>query len=128
MIESIIQSLLSVSSIQAITGPNIALQQLPQACTYPAIVHQIVDSITVQMLCAPGSTHASRVQINPIAPDMATVNQLHDLIKTALQSDALRQIGASKVISCRHQGYGPASKDEFTGMWTKPADYILRHE
>lgn len=128
MIESIIQTLLSVPSIQAVVGENIALEKLPQACTYPAIVHQIVSSELVPMLCAPGNTYTSRVQINPLAPDMATINQLHELIKAALQTDAPHLVGQVKVISCRQQGFGPANHDEFTGMWTKPADYILRHE
>lgn len=128
MIESIIQTLLSVPSIQAVVGPCIALQQLPQNTAYPAIVHQIVSSEPLEMLCAPAVTYNSRVQINPVAPDMATVNQLHGLIKTALESDAARMVGSRRVISCRQQGFGPATKDEFTGMWTKSVDYILRHE
>ena len=128
MIESIVQTLLSVPAVQAVVGERIALQQLPQGSEYPALVHQVVSSVPMQRLCDASPSYISRVQINPLAASMTDVNALHLLVAAALQSDALRTVGAARVVSCRLQGYGPASRDDFTGMWTKPADYILRHE
>lgn len=128
MIEPVIRTLLSVPAVQAVAGQRIALHQLPQGSEYPALVYQVISSTCVQRLCAPGLTHISRVQVNPLAADMATVNTLHALACAALQSDVGRTVGATRVVACRLQGYGPPSKDEFTGMWTKPADYILHHE
>jgi len=142
MIESIVQILLTVPAVQAVVGGRIALQQLPQGSEYPARVHQVVSSTPWQRLCSPSMTHISRVQINPIAPTMTQVNDLHDLVRTTLQSDAERVkstrlvlewseyygLPFERIVSCRFQGFGPASRDEFTGMWTKPADYLIHHE
>ncbi len=128
MIEPVIQTLLSVPAVQAVVGGRIALEQLPQGSDYPALVYRIISSVPVQRICAPAPTHMVRLQVNPIAADMATVNSLHQLASAALQSDAERVVGESRVIACRLAGYGPASKDDFTGMWTKPADYILTAE
>jgi hypothetical protein len=142
MIESVVQILLAVPAVQAVVGNRIALQQLRQGSEYPALVHQVVSSTPWQRLCSPSTAHISRVQINPIAPTMVQVNDLHDLVRTALQSDAERVertrlvlqwseyygLPFERVVSCRLQVFGPATRDEFTGMWTKPADYLIHHE
>ena len=87
-----------------------------------------VTSMNVVSGCAPSATAISRVQVNPMAATMGQVNELHLLVRLALESDAARTVGTHRVASCRFDGYGPPSKDDFSGMWTKPADYILIHE
>jgi len=128
MIEPTIQALLSVPAMQALVGVRIALEQLPQGSAYPALVYRVVSTTSTQRLCAPRPSASTRLQVNPLAPDMATVNALHAAAAAALQSDTARTPAGVRVVSCRLAGYGPASKDELTGMWTKPADYILMHD
>jgi hypothetical protein len=128
MIEAVIHTLLSVPAVQAVVGGRIALEQLPQGGAYPALVYRVVSTVPVHRLCAPQFSSISRVQVNPVAADMATVNALHALACAALQADVGRTVGATRVVACRLEGYGPATKDDFTGMWTKPADYMLIHE
>lgn len=128
MNEAVIHTLLSVPGTQAVVGNRIALEQLPQGSEYPALVYQVVSSTAQQRLCSAAATFTSRVQVNALAPDMGRVNSLHALVRAALESDAARTVGSTRVVSCRLQGFGPATKDDFTGMWTKPADYILIHE
>jgi hypothetical protein len=128
MIEQIVEALLDVPAITTAVGRNAALQQLPQGAEYPALTYQVVSSVGFQILCSPPKAFRSRVQINPLAGTMGAVNALHALARAALESDTERTAAGLRCISCRFEGYGPPSKDDFTGMWTKPADYILMHE
>lgn len=128
MIEPVIQTLLSVPSVQAVVGSRIALEQLPQGSEYPALVYRVISTVTMQRLSNPRSSSTTRVQVNPLAADMHAVNELNLLACQALQSDVGRTVGSTRVVGCRLMGYGPSTKDDFTGMWTKPADYMLIHE
>lgn len=126
MIENIVDALLRVP---AITGTaKLALVELPQGTTYPAVVYSIVSNVPEETLCGPALAFSARVQINPLAASMAAVNALHSAIKTAMESDTTRTVSSKAVRYCRLTGYGPTSKDEFTGMWTKPADYQILYE
>lgn len=128
MIENIVEALLNVPAVSGAVGVNVALQQLPQGAAYPALVYQVVSSVGWQTICSPTKTFSSRVQINPLASTVGGVNALHTIARAALESDTERTAAGLRCISCRFDGYGPPSKDDFTGMWTKPADYILSHE
>lgn len=128
MTESIIDELLRVSAVTAVVGPRIALVQLPQGSDYPAITYSPITDTAMQPLCGPSVATSARVQINPLAESMTAVNAIHALVKTAMQSDQTRTIAGKSLRYCRFIGYGPLSKDDFSGMWTKPADYMLMYE
>ena len=126
MIENIVDALLRVP---AITGTAaLALVELPQGTDYPAVVYSVVSNVPEETLCGPATAFSSRVQVNPLAASMTAVNALHAAIKTAMESDATRSVVGKAVRYCRLTGYGPTSKDEYTGMWTKPADYQILYE
>lgn len=128
--EPIIDALLRVPGITAaVSGQSIALEQLAQGATYPAIVYRSVGTnAAYSRMDAPVNTYSSRVQINPLAASVAQVLSLHELVRAAVESAAVRTVAGRRLISARWAGLGPVSKDDFTGMWTQPVDYILIHE
>lgn len=128
MLEDIIDSLLRETALTSVVGQKIALYQLPQGSDYPAVVYSIISNPGIQHLCVSPTTARARIQINPLAKTMGQVNDLHVICRSLLESDSAKIEGGIRMISCRFDSFGPATKDEFTGMWTKPADYILIHE
>lgn len=126
--EPIADALLRVPGVTAVVAQRIALEQLPQGSEYPALVYRSISTAPVENLCTASAAHVSRLQINPMAATMAEVNALHILVRAALESDASRTAAGQRVMSCRFAGFGPVSRDEFTGVWTKSADYTLMHE
>lgn len=128
MVEDIVDALLRKSPLIDIIGQKLALYQLPQGSQYPAVVYSIISNQSIQHICEPPTTAKARVQINPLAKTMTDVNQLHTICRSLLDSDSAKIAGNIRMISCRFDSFGPATKDEFTGMWTKSADYILVHE
>ena len=128
--EPIIDALLRVPGITAqVNGQSIALEQLAQGAAHPAIVYRGVGTNPAfGRLCGPVALYSSRVQINPLAASVAQVISLHGLVRNAIESDAERTVAGRRLFSARWAGLGPISKDDFTGMWTQPVDYILIHE
>lgn len=126
--EPIMDALLRVPAVTSVATGGVALDQLPQGATYPALVYRAISTVTVQNLCSPADTYTSRVQVNPLAASMGQVMSLHALARTAVEGFAVRTAGGRRLIYARFESLGPASKDEFTGVWTQPADYILMHE
>ena len=128
MTDALIFAMLNVSPITAIVGTSIACDRLPENSTFPAVVYSSITDVPFVSFCAPSNRFTSRIQINPLASTMGQVESLHALIKTAMQSDALRTFGIYTVIGCRLDSYGPASVEDDTSIWTKPADYIIVHQ
>jgi len=126
--EAIADALLRVDGVTAVVAQRIALEQLPQGSDYPAIVYRTISTTPIENLCSPSAASVSRLQVNPMAATMGEVNALHEVVRAALESDAQRTAAGRRVIGCRFAGFGPVSKDEFTGVWTKSADYTLMHE
>jgi hypothetical protein len=126
--EPIMDALLRAPAVAAVVGTRVALEQLPQGSAYPAVVYRTVTATPVSRLCTPGSTYTSRVQVNPLAHSMGEVLSLHALVRTAVEGFAQRTVAGRRLVCAKFESLGPASKDEFTGVWTQPADYILTHE
>jgi hypothetical protein len=120
--ESMIASLLA-----PIPNVQIALEELPQDTDYPALVYQIVSLNTLDFICQHGKNQTARVQVNPLAETVAKVNELHELVKTALVGFAPRVVEGKRLVSCVFLGFGPITKD-MRGIWTKPADYRIVFE
>lgn len=128
--EPIIDALLRSPTITAaVDTASIALEQLAQGAAYPAIVYRVVSTTAaLEKLSGPATTYTSRVQVNPLAATMGDVMGLAELVRAAVESSALRTVAGKRLMSARWAGLGPSSRDEFTGMWTQSADYILTHE
>lgn len=115
------------SPVTAIVAERIALNELPQGTTYPAIAYQVVSDIGVQYLNEKVSESFARVQVNPLAADPGALLALHAAVRGAMEGSN-KSIAGFRILSCRFEAFGPPDKDELTGMWTKPADYILIYE
>lgn len=126
--EPLIDALLRVPGITALVSTRIALEQLPQGSEYPAIVYRTISTTAVENLCTPSAAHVTRVQINPVAASMGEVNALHAAVRAAIERFTPQTVATRRVLACRFDSLGPVSRDEFTGLWTKSADYTLMHE
>lgn len=126
--EAITDALLRAAQpITDAVGNRIALEQLPQGSEYPAIAYRIVSDIGIQYLSEKVSESIARVQVNPLAADPGALVALHATVRVAMEGSNAA-IAGHRILSCRFEAFGPHSKDGFTGMWTKPADYILIYE
>jgi len=123
--ENICAALLNVPALQEIVSTRIALVEAPQGSGFPAIAYSVVSDTPEERMCQRSNDFTARVQINPLAASMIQVQTLHSLIQEALQVTAPLVVGDSLVLACNFAGYGPISKDDFSGMWTKPADFML---
>jgi hypothetical protein len=126
--ELIMDALLRAPAITAVVGTGVALEQLPQGAAYPALVYRTITVSPIDRMCSPSVTYTSRVQVNPLAQSMGQVLTLHALVRTAVEGFAQRTVAGRRLVCAKFESLGPASKDEFTGVWTQPADYILTHE
>jgi len=124
--ELVAAALLSQSGISSIIGTRLALAQLPQNTGYPALVYTIISAVPKPNVAATGSQLAmARIQVNPLAETVAGVKSIHAAIRTALDFKH-QQIFANKlVVSCRLGNMGSVEKDNETGVWTQPVDYML---
>lgn len=121
MVEQIIHSLLDVEAVKA-QASNIALAELPQGTGHPAIVYQVVSSIPMDYLCTHGKNQSARVQVNALAASMVKVNEIHEVIKTALIGFSPRMVAGKRLVSVMFMGFGPIDRTD-AGVWNKPADY-----
>lgn len=128
--ETIVDALLRVPTVTAVVATgSIALEQLAQGAADPAIVYRTITTTpAVYAVGATASAYRSRVQINPLAASVAQVLAVAALVRAAIESDAERTVAGRRLISARWDSLGPFTKDDFTGLWTQPADFILLHE
>ncbi|NLX13015.1 MAG: DUF3168 domain-containing protein [Phycisphaerales bacterium] len=125
--EILIGSLLGSTAIKALVSARVALGQLPDNTTYPAIVYQVVDAYPEPNVNFDGSQRArARIQINPIAATLAKVKAIHAAIRSELDFLHQETVLTKLIISCRFASLGPADRDTDAGLWTQPADYILQ--
>lgn len=125
--ELIVAAFLASSGVQALVGSRVALAQLPQNTTFPAVVYQVVDALPVpEVAYTNGPQRArARVQINPLATSIGQLKQIHAAIRDAMDWQHNVTIGGARVMSCRFRLLGPMDRDNDAGIWTQPADYEL---
>ena len=125
--EIIIAAMLNQAGITALVGNRRALGQLPQNSQFPAIVYQVIDGQP-----QPGLNYSvddlamARIQINPLAVTLAEVKNIHAAVRTGLDFKHHQTFAGKLVMSCRFDQLGPIDRDEEMGIWTQPADYMLR--
>lgn len=125
--ELIIAAMLNQAGITALVGNRRALGQLPQNSQFPAIVYQVIDGQP-----QPGLNYSvddlamARIQINPLAVTLAEVKNIHAAVRTGLDFKHHQTFAGKLVMSCRFDQLGPIDRDEEMGIWTQPADYMLR--
>ena len=118
---------ITAALLEGVDVDHIALEELPQGTDYPALVYQVVSHNTMDYMCNHGKNQTARIQINPLAETVGKVNEIHELVKTALVSFSPRTLAGKRLVSCVFLSYGPITKD-MRGIWTKPADYRIVFE
>lgn len=124
--ESIAAELLNDAEIKALVQ-QISLEELPQGTQYPALVYQAISANPLDYFCQHGKNMTARIQVNPVAKSMVTVNQIHMKIRERIVSFNAKTVAGTRLVSCIFYGHGPATKDD-QGMWTKPGDYRIIFE
>lgn len=124
--ELIVASMLNVAGVTNLVGTKRALAQLPVNTKPPALVYQVVSQMPEPHLRITEPQMArARIQINPLALTIAEVKSIHAAVRAAMDFKHQQTIASKVVISCRADMLGPVEKDDETGIWTQPQDFIL---
>jgi hypothetical protein len=127
--ELVIAALLNVSGVNALVSTRKAANQLPQGTTYPALVYTVISATPEPNLdyAHDAQLVRARVQINPLAKSIAEVKAIHAAVRAALDFKHYVEASGKTVMSCRVANAGPLDKDNESGVWTQPVDYLLRY-
>lgn len=121
----IAEALLQAPGIAALVGDRCALRQLPQGTDFPALVYQLITSTDSPYLDDESGVSVFRLQINPLAMDMPTVNQIHKAVADAVLPVRGQVMAGKRVIRVQSEGRAGVDQDPLTGAWTRPADYLV---
>lgn len=121
----IAEALLQAPGVAALVGDRCAVKQLPQGTDLPALVYQVITSNDAPYLDDESSVSVFRLQVNPLALDVPTVNHIHKAVAAALLPVRDQVVAGKRVISVRSDGRAGFDKDQVTGAWTRPADYLV---
>ena len=127
--ELLIPAMLDHATITALIGNRLALQRLPQNSAMPACVYNVISDNpdpNIDYQSGPQLTKA-RVQINPLALTVGSIVSIHAAIRSLLDFKHNTTYSGIKVLSSRVDFKGPYEKDDETGIWTRPVDYILQY-
>jgi len=126
--ETLVSSLLNVPAVIDLVGDKRALARLPHNAHMPALVYNVLNDIPDPMVNYRTSTlHKARVQLNPLAKSIGEVKQIQQAIETAMNFKQNVPVGQALLIWCRLDLTGQMDKDDETGVWTQPVDYILQY-
>ncbi|MFI8616486.1 DUF3168 domain-containing protein [Acidovorax sp. NPDC077693] len=124
----IAEALLQAPGIAALVGARCALAQLPQGTQLPALVYQVITSTDTPYLDDQSGVTVFRLQVNPLAGDVPTVNQIHQAVAAALRDVRDQVVAGKRVIGVEFAGRAGYDKDDVTGAWTRPADYLVKFD
>lgn len=127
--EIIIASLLNKTAITNLVGNRRALGQLPQNTAMPALVYNIIDGVPEPNVAYQvGNQRAfARIQINPLALTIPELKSIHAAVRGSIDFAHQQTVAGKLVISCRFDTIREMTRDIDSGIWTQPADYILRY-
>jgi hypothetical protein len=127
--EIIIASLLNKTAITNLVGNRRALGQLPQNTAMPALVYNIIDGVPEPNVAYQvGNQRAfARIQINPLALTIPELKSIHAAVRSSIDFAHQQTVAGKLVISCRFDTIREMTRDIDSGIWTQPADYILRY-
>jgi hypothetical protein len=127
--ELIIANMLNKTAVTNLVGNRRALGQLPQNTAMPALVYNIIDGVPEPNVAYQvGAQKAfARIQINPLALTIPEVKSIHAAVRSVLDFTHQQTVVGKLVISCRFDTIREMTRDIDSGIWTQPADYILRY-
>ena len=121
-------ALLQSPAITALIGNCAGLAQLRQGWALPALVYQVISSNDrpyVAGYAEPGP-RTLRLQINPLATTVDAVEAIHAAVRAAVLQAS--QADGVRIVHVETAGQGLYDKDETSGAWTRPADYLVTVE
>ncbi len=121
----IAEALLQAPGIAALVGDRCAIKELPQGTDLPALVYQTITSNDTAYLDDESGVTVFRLQVNPLALDVPTVNHIHKAVAAALLPVRDQVVAGKRVIHVQSAGRAGFDKDQLTGTWTRPADYLV---
>lgn len=121
----IAEALLLAPGVAALVGDRCALKQLPQGSDLPALVYQTITSTDTPYLDDDSGLTVFRLQVNPLALDVPTVNHIHKAVAAAVLAVRDQVVAGKRVISVQAAGRAGFDKDQVSGAWTRPADYLV---
>ena len=124
----IAEALLQAPGIAALVGDRCTLAELLQGTVLPALVYQTITSNDTPYLPDEPGVTVFRLQINPVALDVPSVNQIHAAVAAALLPVHDQLVAGKRVIGVESAGRAGFSKDELTGAWTRSADYLVKFD
>ena len=127
--EIIIASLLNKTAITNLVGTRRALGQLPQNTAMPALVYNVIDGVPEPNLAYQNGKQLgfARIQINPLGLTIPDVKAIHAAVRASIDFTHQQTVAGKLVISCRFDTLREMTRDIDSGIWTQPADYILRY-
>lgn len=127
--ELIIANMLNKTAVTNLVSTRRALGQLPQNTAMPALVYNIIDGVPEPNVAYQiGAQKAfARIQINPLALTIPDVKLIHAAVRSVLDFAHQQTVAGKLVISCRFDTIREMTRDIDSGIWTQPADYILRY-
>lgn len=126
--ELIILELLKKPEVAALTN-KVAVSQLPQNSTYPAMVLNIINNIPAPNLAGKKQiqTTKARAQINIVANNIQETKDISAAVRDVLDFVQDEIVAGKKVVSIRYAGCGPTDKDNEAGLWVCSHDYLLHY-
>lgn len=127
---AIVPGLLHIPALTALVGSRIALVRLPQGTAHPALVWDLISDIEMPYLPAEAEAVPvqARVQLNPLAKTVGEVRAIHAAIHAAWSYQHGTVVQGLRITQIRRELLGPFDQDPDTGVWTRPADYLIRFE
>lgn len=127
--ESVTYALLSgAGPVTSVVGTRIYPIAAPLGTVLPLITYEHISSVRLGRLDAASPTHPvrTRVQVNLLAADVATLKNLRAAVTAALQFQR-GAIGGSTVISVLPDVQGPDSFDAGMQAYHQPLDFLVTH-
>lgn len=121
----IAEALLGHPDIVAMVGAA-ALAELPEGRSAPALVYQAFT--TPSHYLDGDSLGLLRLQVNPLHETAPGVEAIHAAIEAALAWRADEEVAGHHIKLIEPDVYSGWSKDEFTGLWTRARDYLVRFD
>ena len=127
--ESIVRSMLTADGVvTGYVGTRIAVGEFVQRPAYPALLLTVVSRRPEPEVAYQRGPQRMRVrvQIDAIAPDLPTVEDVHAAVRACLDFRHRETVEGCFVLSCRlMEGATPPLRNPALGVWSRPADYSL---
>jgi hypothetical protein len=126
--ETVTRTLLNVPSITGIVGASLALAELPENSTYPAVVYNVVSDVPIPPINAQagGTINQCRMQITALARALSDVKAILEAARLAMNWKS-GNIGGVTVVSVIPAQYSPHGKDNEASVFYQSRDFVITY-